>query len=281
MSRHARSYFTIAVATSALVVSAVGSQLAAQTTVVPQSALTASGAYYTDGIGGGIGSIIVTTGGGNANGAGAADGRNDDGFSGPINFGFTFAFFGTNYTSFFANNNGNISFGAGLPDFIPTGPTGVAAPIISAWFSDIDTRGSLSGVMHIRQDIPNELIVTWDQVGYYDSHDDMLNSFQMVIRGTGYTVPVGEGQIGFFYKKMPWEVANTSTTAAIGFGDGLGKAEVLQGSNVAGLNTVVQDHYIWFDQNLNAITTPEPATWALLLAGLGAIGVAARRRRRA
>lgn len=96
---------------------------------VPQSNLISSTQYYTDIIGGGIGDIVVMTGGGNAPGVGVATGRNDDGFSGPINFNFTtpLNFFGVPRTSFFANNNGNISFGAGISDFIPTGPTGANA----------------------------------------------------------------------------------------------------------------------------------------------------------
>ena len=132
----------------------------------------------------------------------------------------------------------------------PTGPTGADEPVISPWFGDVDTRGTLSGVLHIRQDIPNETILTWDNVGYFNSHDDKLDSFQLVVRGPGFAVPAGEGTIGFFYKGMPWESTDTSVTGAIGFGNGAGESIVLQGSNTAGLNAVVQGHFIWFNQNL-------------------------------
>lgn len=274
---------SVARATGFLVaaLAACSSMPAAAQVVVPQSALTPSGQYYTDLIGGGIGNIVVMTGGGNANGAGLASGRNDDGFSGPINFGYTFNFFGTSYTSFFANNNGNISFGAGISDFVPTGPTGANAPVISPWFGDVDTRGTQSGVLRIRTDIANETILTWDQVGYFNAHDDKLNSFQLVVRGPGFAIPAGEGVIGFFYKNMPWEVTDTSTTAAVGFGNGAGQSEVLQGSNTSGLNSVVANHFIWFDQNLAPVPTnpvPEPETYALMIAGLAAVGWMRRRR---
>lgn len=258
---------------------------AAAQTIVPQSALTPSGQYYTDMIGGGIGDVVVMTGGGNAAGVGVASGRNDDGFRGPIDFGYTLSFFGTNYTQFFANNNGNMSFGNGISAYEPTGPTGVNQPIISIWFGDVDTRGSSSGVLRLRNDIANQTILTWDNVGRYSSRSDLLDSFQMVVRGTNYVIPVGEGQIGFFYKAMPWEATDTSQTAAVGFGNGSGDSVVLQGSNTAGLNTVVANHYIWFNQNLEPIppvvsAVPEPETYAMLLAGLGLVGAMARRRQR-
>jgi hypothetical protein len=39
-----------------------------------------------------------------------------------------------------------ISFSAGISAFIPTGPTGANAPIISPFFGDVDTRTS-AGVL--------------------------------------------------------------------------------------------------------------------------------------
>jgi len=274
----------IVLAIAAIAVGAGTRNGAAAQVIVPQSALTPSTVYYTDIIGGGIGSIVVMTGGGSSPGVGDLTGRNDDGFSGPIPLGYTLNFFGTNYTSLFANNNGNVSFGAGISAFVPDGPTGANAPVISPWFGDVDTRGPASGVLHIRQDIANETIFTWDNVGYYNSHDDKLNSFQLVLRGPGFAVPAGEGSIGFFYKSMPWEVTNTSQVAAVGFGNGAGVSEVLAGSTQSGLNQVVANHHIWFDQNLTPITgtsTPEPGTYALMLTGLTALGIMKRRRRQA
>lgn len=263
----------------------------ASVTTVPKSALVASGQYYTDMIGGGIGSPLVMTGG--ENGANIGGTRNDDGFSGPIGLGFTLSFFGQDYTQFWANNNGNISFTNGIAAFTPTGPQGASEPIISPFFADVDTRNSASGVMYLRNDIPNEIVVTWDGVGYYNSHADLLNSFQLVLRGPDYSIPTGEGAIGFFYKGMQWETGDASdgtdgfggTPAAVGFGNGSGDGEVLAGSTEDGISGVVANHYIWFDQNLAPVTppatgVPEPASLGMFGLGVLLLGgfVALRRR---
>lgn len=269
------------------------SSASAAVTTVPDAALVASTSYYTDQIGGGLGISMVSTGGGTNANVGAPNGRNDDGFQGPIPLGFSVNFFGNSYNSFYLNNNGNISFGGGNSDFSPNGPQSAPVPVIAPFFADVDTRSPLSGVPSYRLDIPNELIVTWDNVGYYNMHADQTDSFQLVLRGANYNTPAGEGSIGLFYKTMGWESAdfagnpNGGTPASVGFGDGNANGVVLQGSSQRGIAAIVNDTHIWFDANMvpvapvgctDPVACPEPVSASIL--GVSLAGMLALRRRR-
>jgi hypothetical protein len=250
---------------------AVPAAAQAETTILSLSSLQSGGNYYTDN----LGQVMVTTGGGHDANVGLPSGKNDDGFRGAIDLGFNFTLFGSTYSSLFINNNGNVSFGSGISGYIPEGPTGANAPVISPWFGDVDTRGSLSDVVYYSLDNVGEAVITWNNVGSFSGNDNALNSFQLVLRGDDYAVPEGQGQIGFFYKNMDW--------IAMGFGDGAGNAVVLEGSNAqANLNDVLENKFVWFNENLQPVppAVPEPATWAMMILGLGAIGTMARGRRR-
>ncbi len=151
----------------------------------------------------------------------------------------------------------------------------------------MDSQGANSGVVHFSQ-LADEDIITWDHVGYYNGHSDKLDSFQLILRGPNFAVPAGEGQIGFFYTDMQWESTDTSTVAAIGFGDGAGNSVVLQGSTLPGTAALANDKHIWFDLNDNGVPVtptqpvtgvPEPGSVSLVLAGAGALVLARQKYR--
>lgn len=272
---------------SAIGLASLGGAAQAAVVVLPDTVLTNSpGAYTANGYyTNDLGNTVVMTGGGNASNVGGANGRNDDGFS-LLNLGFDITYFGNTYNSLYINNNGNVSFGSGISAYVPTGPTGAAAPVISPFFGDVDTRTS-AGVVKLNTAVANQIVVTWDAVGRFSNKATPTNNFQLVLRGGNYSVPNGEGSIGFFYGMMDWLQTDTSQVAAVGFGDGAGAGEVLASSLQPGLNDLLENKYVWFDANLVVVPpppppngVPEPGSYLLALLALAGCGLATQRKRK-
>lgn len=151
--------------------------------------------------------------------------RNDDDITNAIALPFTFDLFGTPWTSVFINNNGNVSFGNGFPEFTPSGFPVNGFPMVAPLWSDVDTRSAGSGVVHYRID-SHKLVVIWDHVGYYNEHSDLLNTFELMISdGTDPDVGVGNN-VCFCYDDMQW----TTGDASSGFG-GFGGVPATAGVN--------------------------------------------------
>jgi hypothetical protein len=169
---------------------------------------------------------------------------NDDGSTGVVPLGFSVDFFGTTYSSVYVNNNGNVTFNSSLSAYTP-GPFGdVGQPIIAPFWADVDTRGSGSAIVRYGTGMVNSrnaFGVTWVNVGYFDSHFDKLNSFQLIIidRSDRST---GSFDVEFNYDSVIWETGDASggTTglggfsARAGFSDGTVNDFELSGSGVNG-----------------------------------------------
>jgi hypothetical protein len=195
---------------------------------VPSSSLTATAASYLtanhdliDGLGG-------------ASGFGENNlGRIDDSPSTFINIDPVFDaaglnFFGQTFHSLYINNNGNITFNGAVSTFTPTAITGnTGNRIIAPFWADVDTRGTVgleatpgghstgSNLAWYDLDPDNHVLtVTWDDVGYYNSHTEHLNAFQLQLIGLGG----GDFDIVFRYEAVNW----TTGTASGGSNDGLG-----------------------------------------------------------
>jgi gliding motility-associated-like protein len=157
----------------------------------------------------------------------------DDG-STVVNLPFTFCFYGTNYTSLWVNGNGTVSFdqahGAFSAQGFPfTGGFG-AQEIIAPFWADFHQDGALSGAAHY-QVLPNALIVHWNGVGYYSSHDDKLNTMMLVLTdGTSNLLQPG-ANVGFFYEDMQWTTGDASGGTG-GFGGTPATVGVNRGNGV-------------------------------------------------
>jgi Ca2+-binding RTX toxin-like protein len=190
--------------------------------------------------------------------------RNDDSFQSGVNitsvFGGSLNFFGTLYSTISINNNGNITFGSnGLSTYTPFALQSGGVPIIAPFFADVDTRlssgtgvtptpgGNSRGTDLVWYDLDatnRTFTVTWDDVGYYSSHTDKLNAFQLQLVGTGS----GNFQVLFRYEAVNWVTGDASggsgglggTIARAGFATGAGNLwyELPPSSNQNGMLTI-------------------------------------------
>jgi hypothetical protein len=151
---------------------------------------------------------------------------NDDGSTALVALPFSINFFGTTYNGAYVNNNGNVTFEGPLATFTPFGLVGTETVIIAPFFADVDTRGPGSGV--VRYGATNfggrtTFCVNWVNVGYYNSRDDKLNSFQLLLIDRSDVGP-GDFDVIFNYDQVQWE-----TGGASGGTDGLGGSSARAG----------------------------------------------------
>lgn len=236
----------------------------------------------------------------------------DDSFQGPASLGFDANFFGVTYSSTYVSSNGYVTFGAGSSTFTPTGlGAGYAGlPIIAAFFADVDTQGAGDNNIAFGAgsfDGRNAFGATWPGVGYYNDSTDKLNSFQLLLVDRSDTGN-GNFDIVFNYDSIQWESGDVESpgddgfggnSAAVGYNAGTGNqpgtffqfagsqtpGALLDGgpnSLAANTNVGVAGRYIFNVRNGNVTPSPavpEPATWALLILGFGAVGASLRHRR--
>ncbi|WP_460557544.1 nidogen-like domain-containing protein, partial [Hymenobacter daeguensis] len=138
---------------------------------------------------------------------------NDDGSFGPIALPFTFDLYGTQYTQVWINTNGNLTFTGPYGVFTSTGfPS--SEPMVAGFWADEDTRSG--GIIHYKVN-PTNLIVTWDNVGYFAQHTDKVNTFQIIIASATDAL-LGPGQnVSLRYGDMQWTTGDASNGSG-GFG---------------------------------------------------------------
>lgn len=165
--------------------------------------------------------LLSTFGGPNGHGTDHLP-PNDDRSSDPIDITSAFPgglnFFGTTHTQMYVNTNGNITFSGGVSTFTPN-PFPVAdRPMIAPYWGDVDIRGAaypasneVSWVLR-----PQQIVVTWHNVGYYSSNDDLVMDFQLVI-SNAESCGGGDFEVEFRFNICGWETGDASGGSG-GFG---------------------------------------------------------------
>jgi Nidogen-like len=158
---------------------------------------------------------------------------NDDGSGPEVPLPFTLNFFGRQFSSVWVNNNGNVTFDGPLSSFTPQPLDTFGTPTVAAWFADVDTRGANSQPVRFgfgTVDGRRAFCVSYNHVGYFDAHDDKLNSFQLFLVDRSGVAP-GAFDIVFQYQQLQWETGDLSggngglggTSAGVGYTNGRGQ----------------------------------------------------------
>jgi nidogen-like len=213
--------------------------------------------------------------------------RNDDGSTGAVSMGFDVNFFGRNYNTLFVNNNGNVTFQGPLQVYIPFGLTHTDVPIIAAFFADVDTRAPRSRQVTYGTDRIDQHAafgVDFFDVGYYNEHDDHLNTFQLILIERADTGP-GNFDIEFNYAQIRWDLGDAgrggNVGPVVGFSNGTAETNAvfeLQGSMSASaflddgilslvshrLNSNIPGRYVFQARN-GVIQTPSQAAFTPFL----------------
>ena len=183
--------------------------------------------------------------------------RNDDGSSLPIDLTPAFPsglqFFGGTFTQVYVNTNGNLTFGGPLRTFTPDAFPIASQPMIAPYWADVDIRQppgtsecttDLSSVCPTDADLgnavwwtlePGRMIVTWDDVGYFNCRNDLRMNFQLLLTalptcGDGAT----DFDVEFRFNRCEWETGEAS-----GGTNGFGGTQAQSGFDAGNLTDFV------------------------------------------
>ncbi len=225
---------------------------------------------------------------------------NDDCGLGPLNLTPSFPaglhFFAGTYTTAYLNNNGNLSFSAVLGTYTPDAFPGAPQPMIAPYWADVHTGTAPASIFGCPGGIaesvcpftgiltgacaaatagscqennvwyyfePGRIVATWDRVGYFECHDDLRMSFQLVLTApTDACSAPGDFDVEFRFNRCEWETGDASmgtggfggTQAQAGFdsGDGVNFVSI-PGSRMAGISTVMC--------TMSNLTPPQAGVW--------------------
>jgi len=122
---------------------------------------------------------------------------------GPIQLGWTFNFYGEQFTEFYINSKGSISFGNYIIDWTPEefpNTTSGAGQIAGFW-ADADYRASGDIKYKVEDGI---VYVNFVDVGYYNNHDELTNSYQIIITASDAGILPDNANTQMCYLDMNW-----------------------------------------------------------------------------
>ncbi|MDY7107562.1 MAG: hypothetical protein SYC29_02900 [Planctomycetota bacterium] len=185
--------------------------------------------------------VLVDFYGDGCTGSGCAEGsdQHNDDDSATVDLPFTFDMYGDLYTTCYVNNNGNISFGTYYSTFTATGFPDDEYIMIAPFWGDVDTGNPANYIGDVWMKFfdsngdtsDDTLVVTWDNVGYYNEHGDLRNTFQVAISdGTNPVMGLGNN-VCFSYDNMCWTTGDASGGSG-GFGGTPATVGVNRGNGV-------------------------------------------------
>jgi hypothetical protein len=193
--------------------------------------------------------LITGLGGDAGFGSGVLE-YNDDGSSAEIDLRPAFPngllYFGERFHSMYVNNNGSITFGGPTGTFTPQRFPVVGNRMIAPFWADVDTRqGGRPARNGVYWDLrPGQLVVTWQNVGFFPSDNSRENTFQLVILSDEVLDQDNLWKVQFRYARCEWTTGGASggqgglggTPAQAGFDAGNGQIfEILPGSGSNGV----------------------------------------------
>ncbi len=164
------------------------------------------------------------------------DYRNDDWSTDTIGLPFIFCLYGDTVREVFINNNGNVSIGSPYSTFTALSFPDSTYSMVAPFWADVDTRDALlSGIVYYKLG-PDYLIVQWDHVGYFNTHADKTNTFQLIMTDGHSNMLPEDKNVGFCYQTMEWSTGDASggtggfggtpATVGVNYGDGINYLQI-------------------------------------------------------
>ncbi len=205
-------------------------------------------------------------------GTNAAQGYHDDYYWGALPIGFTFNFYGNNYTNFYFSSNGLLTFGAGSTTYSNTCIPNTSTPnnMIAAFWDDIVIHATGEIMYNTVGTAPNrKCIVQFNNMSFYAS-PVLLGTFQIILYETSNKIQVQ-------YRSIV-DLSNlraSGNSGTFGIENSGGTSGIQLGCNTSGL-IQSEDAFLYTPDGLGSYTVDQNALYdgVLLVAAIPRAGIA-------